>query len=101
MFWDNLNVFFESRITDRGVLRYSKLNEGAVYVDKTREPTAAGVAPGETRRFKWFVPKESAPGPNDSPCITWSYYSAVDTIKDTNTGLIGPLIACRKVFHNA
>ena len=83
------------------VSRYSKLNEGAVYVDKTRVPTTAGVVPGETRRFKWFVPKESAPGPNDSPCITWSYYSAVDTIKDTNTGLIGPLIACRKVRINA
>ena len=43
------------------------------------------------------MPNESAPGPKDSDCITWSYYSAVDTIKDTNTGLIGPLIACRKV----
>ena len=66
-------------------------------MDKTREPKNAGVLPGETRTFKWFVPSESAPGAKDGACITWSYYSAVDTIKDTNTGLIGPLIACRKV----
>lgn len=75
----------------------SKHNEGAVYVDEERLPLDSSVLPGRTRVYEWFVPKQSAPGPNDDACITWSYYSAVDTIKDTNTGLIGPLITCKKV----
>ena len=79
------------------LLLNSKTNEGAIYVDGARKPSDSSVAPGKTRTFEWLVPKASAPGSNDGACITWSYYSAVDTIKDTNTGLIGPLITCKKV----
>ena len=55
------------------------------------------VLPGKVATYQWFVPKRSAPGAQDSACITWSYFSAVDSVKDTNSGLIGPLITCRKV----
>ena len=75
----------------------SKENEGALYKDGKARPQARMVPPNTMHTYDWFVPKRAAPGPNDSPCNTYTYYSAVDTIKDTNSGLIGPLITCRKV----
>ena len=56
------------------------------------------VSPGAMSTYKWFVPKRSAPGSQDSACVTRSYFSAVDSVKDTNSGLLGPLIICRKVY---
>ena len=41
--------------------------------------------------------ERSGPGPADTACLTWAYFSDVDPVKDTNTGLVGPLIICRKV----
>ena len=75
---------------------FSKDNEGAKYQDATNHK-GSSISPGDTYTYHWFVPKRAAPGPNDGPCITWAYYSSVDPIKDTNSGLIGPLITCRKV----
>lgn len=41
--------------------------------------------------------ERSGPGPAETACLTWAYFSDVDPVKDTNTGLVGPLIICRKV----
>ena len=38
--------------------------------------------------------ERSGPGPADTACLTWAYFSDVDPVKDTNTGLVGPLIVC-------
>lgn len=54
------------------------------------------VMPGRTFIYQWSVPKEYGPGSSDPDCQTWLYYSAVDPIKDSSSGLIGPLIVCRK-----
>ena len=77
-------------------LLFSKSSEGAKYKDGALK-RGAEVAPGSTYTYRWFVPKRAAPGPNDGPCVTWAYYSSVDPVKDTNSGLVGPLITCRKV----
>uniref|UniRef100_A0A8C6R8W8 Hephaestin n=1 Tax=Nannospalax galili TaxID=1026970 RepID=A0A8C6R8W8_NANGA len=52
--------------------------------------------PGEVVTYQWNIPERSGPGPNDSACISWIYYSAVDPIKDMYSGLVGPLVICRK-----
>ncbi|XP_068956504.1 hephaestin isoform X2 [Petaurus breviceps papuanus] len=52
--------------------------------------------PGEVIVYQWSIPEQSGPGPNDSACIPWIYYSAVDPIKDMYSGLVGPLVICRK-----
>uniref|UniRef100_G3VFK7 Hephaestin n=1 Tax=Sarcophilus harrisii TaxID=9305 RepID=G3VFK7_SARHA len=52
--------------------------------------------PGEVIMYQWSIPERSGPGPNDSACIPWIYYSDVDPIKDMYSGLIGPLVICRK-----
>uniref|UniRef100_A0A8C5UX23 Ceruloplasmin n=1 Tax=Microcebus murinus TaxID=30608 RepID=A0A8C5UX23_MICMU len=52
--------------------------------------------PGEVLTYQWNIPERSGPGPNDSACVSWIYYSAVDPIKDMYSGLVGPLVICRK-----
>lgn len=36
------------------------------------------------------------PTSTDPKCLTWLYYSAVNGTQDTATGLVGPLLVCRK-----
>jgi len=79
---------------------YSKEQEGSVYMANNKTK-GKFVSPGAMSTYKWYVPKRSAPGSQDSACVTWSYFSAVDSVKDTNSGLIGPLIICRKGTLNA
>lgn len=56
---------------------------------------AASVRPGTTYNYEWVVPKNGGPTKNDPDCITYLYYSAVDPIQDTNSGLVGPLLICK------
>uniref|UniRef100_G1M706 ferroxidase n=1 Tax=Ailuropoda melanoleuca TaxID=9646 RepID=G1M706_AILME len=65
-----------------------------VLESSTGWPLAA--VPGEVLTYQWNIPERSGPGPNDSACVSWIYYSAVDPIKDMYSGLIGPLTICRK-----
>lgn len=36
---------------------------------------------GEVLTYQWNIPERSGPGPNDSACVSWIYYSAVDPMK--------------------
>ncbi|XP_021237602.1 hephaestin-like protein 1 isoform X2 [Numida meleagris] len=74
---------------------FSKLSEGAPYLDGYMKP-GAHVKPGETFTYKWRVPENGGPSESDPPCLTYLYYSATDAVKDTNSGLVGPLLVCRK-----
>ncbi|XP_012999983.1 hephaestin isoform X4 [Cavia porcellus] len=65
-----------------------------VLESSTGWPRAA--EPGEVLTYQWNIPESSGPGPNDSACVSWIYYSAVDPIKDLYSGLVGPLTICRK-----
>ncbi|XP_073936836.1 ferroxidase HEPHL1 isoform X2 [Castor canadensis] len=55
---------------------------------------------GEIKTYRWNVPKRSGPGPSDPNCIPWVYYSTVNFVKDTYSGLMGPLITCREGVLN-
>uniref|UniRef100_A0A8C2NEP5 ferroxidase n=1 Tax=Capra hircus TaxID=9925 RepID=A0A8C2NEP5_CAPHI len=63
---------------------------------KTDNPTVVTTQPGEIRTYVWQIPERSGPTSNDFECIPWFYYSTVDMVKDLNSGLVGPLIVCRK-----
>ncbi|XP_062412860.1 ceruloplasmin [Sardina pilchardus] len=58
-------------------------------------PPAATVRPGSTYTYTWVVPKGAGPTGDDADCINYLYYSAVDPVKDTNSGLVGPLLVCK------
>ncbi|XP_061659430.1 ferroxidase HEPHL1 isoform X2 [Syngnathoides biaculeatus] len=95
---DILNVTFFNR-ADRNYsmhphgLHYEKRFQGSSYEDGVDKP-GAHVAPGETFTYTWQVLE--GPSSSDSPCIPYLYYSATSPIEDTNSGLVGPLLVCKK-----
>lgn len=58
-------------------------------------PPAALVRPGTMYTYEWMVPLQAGPVPGEADCLTYLYYSGVDPVKDTSSGLIGPLLICR------
>ncbi|XP_037676892.1 coagulation factor VIII [Choloepus didactylus] len=77
---------------------YWKASEGAEYDDQTsqKEKEDDKVTPGESHTYVWQVLKENGPMTSDPPCLTYSYLSHVDLVKDLNSGLIGALLVCRE-----
>lgn len=77
---------------------YSKDSEGAPYNDGTDGADKAddAVPPGGTHRYTWPVPERAGPGPGDPSSILWMYHSHVNEVRDTNSGLIGPIIISRQ-----
>uniref|UniRef100_A0ACB8FFS9 Uncharacterized protein n=1 Tax=Sphaerodactylus townsendi TaxID=933632 RepID=A0ACB8FFS9_9SAUR len=69
--------------------------------DTTNGEEAHVTMPGEISIYQWNVPERSGPGISDPNCITWVYYSTANVVKDMSSGLIGPLIICRKGVLNA
>uniref|UniRef100_A0A8D0EZH6 Plastocyanin-like domain-containing protein n=1 Tax=Strix occidentalis caurina TaxID=311401 RepID=A0A8D0EZH6_STROC len=75
---------------------YHKSNEGASYGAASRGAPAGRSLPGATFTYEWNVPEDVGPTDQDPDCLTWLYYSAVDAVRDTSSGLVGPLLVCRK-----
>ncbi|XP_051485937.1 hephaestin isoform X1 [Apus apus] len=86
---DILNIVFKNNAT-----RPYSIHAHGVLERKTGEPQAAN--PGDIVTYRWEVPERSGPGPNDSACVPWIYYSTVDPVKDMYSGLVGPLKVCRR-----
>ncbi|KAJ8347828.1 hypothetical protein SKAU_G00264170 [Synaphobranchus kaupii] len=63
---------------------------------KTPAGQLMAVQPGGTKQYKWDIPARSGPGRSDPNCISFAYYSTVNFVKDTASGLFGPLVVCRK-----
>lgn len=51
--------------------------------------------PFEKVTYNWMVPPHAGPTAQDPACLTWMYFSAADPIRDTNSGLVGPLLVCK------
>ncbi|XP_065702341.1 hephaestin [Patagioenas fasciata] len=86
---DILNVVFKNNASRP----YSIHAHGVLERETGRVPAAN---PGDILTYQWEVPERSGPGPNDSACVPWIYYSTVDPVKDVYSGLIGPLKICRR-----
>lgn len=56
---------------------------------------AALVKPGSMHTYEWTVPIGAGPVQGEADCLTYVYYSGVDPVKDTSSGLVGPLLVCR------
>uniref|UniRef100_A0A803XS56 ferroxidase n=1 Tax=Meleagris gallopavo TaxID=9103 RepID=A0A803XS56_MELGA len=76
---------------------YWKASEGAGYEDEASQPEQEGdrVDPGKTHTYIWEIQQNQGPTDGDSQCLTHSYSSNVNSVKDTNSGLIGALLVCR------
>ena len=91
------NTEFPFTMHPHGVF-YAKNSEGAPYSDGTTDADKAddAVGQGETHTYVWQIPNRAGPGPGDPSTILWMYHSHVDEPKDTNAGLIGPIIVGRE-----
>ncbi|XP_072582287.1 ferroxidase HEPHL1 isoform X2 [Vulpes vulpes] len=102
---DTLLVTFANKadkvysILPHGVI-YDKASDAAPNIDGFLKP-GAHVKPGETFTYKWTVPESVSPTAGDPPCLTYLYFSAVEPIQDTSSGLVGPLLVCKKGALNA
>ncbi|XP_010282001.1 PREDICTED: coagulation factor VIII-like [Phaethon lepturus] len=76
---------------------YWKASEGAKYEDETSQSEKEGdrVDPGKTHTYIWEIQQNQGPTDGDSSCLTHSYSSNTDSVKDINSGLIGALLVCR------
>ncbi|XP_018424392.1 PREDICTED: ceruloplasmin-like [Nanorana parkeri] len=102
---DTIEVIFKNNASHPYSIQVHGVNhrkdmEGAVYktgniVNGQSRPSH--VAPGDTVTYQWKVPDSVAPTSEDLNCIAWLYYSSVDPVKDTNSGLVGPLLVCNKL----
>ncbi|KFV05044.1 Hephaestin, partial [Tauraco erythrolophus] len=86
---DILNIVFKNNAT-----RPYSIHAHGVLEREAGQPQVAN--PGDIVTYRWEVPERSGPGPNDSACVPWIYYSMVDPVKDMYSGLIGPLKICRR-----
>ncbi|XP_007531847.1 coagulation factor V [Erinaceus europaeus] len=79
-------------------IKYSKFSEGASYSDHTFpvEKMDDAVAPGQEYTYTWSISEDSGPTQDDPPCLTHIYYSHENLTQDFNSGLIGPLLICKK-----
>lgn len=82
------------------MLRNSKeliLFPGAGYDDATagQEKEDDAVFPGGYYKYVWDINPKDGPTSNDPECLTYSYSSQVDTVRDVNSGLIGALLICK------
>uniref|UniRef100_A0A672IYA0 ferroxidase n=1 Tax=Salarias fasciatus TaxID=181472 RepID=A0A672IYA0_SALFA len=79
-------------------LNYSKSNEGALYPDGTgpEKKQDDAVAPGATVTYQWTLPESHSPTTQDGNCLTRFYHSHVSAPKDIYSGLVGPLIICKR-----
>jgi FtsP/CotA-like multicopper oxidase with cupredoxin domain len=54
------------------------------------------VPPGGDYTYRWEVKPEFGPTQNDANCLTRFYHSHVSAPKDIASGLVGPLITCKR-----
>ncbi|KAI5946229.1 Coagulation factor V [Manis javanica] len=100
---DTMKVHFKNKaskplsIHPQGI-KYSKFAEGASYSDHTfpAERMDGAVAPGHEYTYEWVITEDSGPTDQDPSCLTHIYYSYENLIQDFNSGLIGPLLICKK-----
>ncbi|XP_061492982.1 ceruloplasmin isoform X2 [Rhineura floridana] len=79
-------------------VKYSKENEGALYPDRTSglQKKDDAVNPGDQYVYRWEVTEDHGPAEGDNNCVTRIYHSHIDAPKDVASGLVGPLITCKK-----
>jgi hephaestin len=90
------NTSFPASVHPHNVL-YAKDSEGAPYQDGTSGADTAddAVQPLSTHVYTWHVPARAGPAEMDGSSILSMYHSHVDETRDTNSGLIGPMIITR------
>ncbi|CAL8399015.1 unnamed protein product [Boreogadus saida] len=90
---DTISVTFRNKAS-----RNYGIQPHGLHMDKLGSDGLGGagaeVGPGETFVYAWQL--LDGPSPSDPACIPYLYYSGTDPIKDTSSGLVGPLLVCKQ-----
>ncbi|XP_013861800.1 coagulation factor VIII isoform X2 [Austrofundulus limnaeus] len=78
-------------------ITYWKQSEGAGYDDSSagQEKEDDAIPPGGYYEYVWDISPRDGPTIRDPDCLTYSYSSQVDAVRDMNSGLIGALLICK------
>ncbi|VDI70114.1 Hypothetical predicted protein [Mytilus galloprovincialis] len=90
---DTLEIVYKNMVNFQNTINMRNLKGDNHMV---REQAENGVPPGKSTTFRWYVPERSGPSALDPNCVGRSYDSTTNPLKDSNTGLFGPLVVCRK-----
>jgi hypothetical protein len=74
-------------------LRYDKENEGSMYLPSSH---GGSVPPGGRFTYHWYADAGSGPGPGELSSKVWWYHAHTDEARETNAGLLGPIIITAK-----
>ncbi|XP_068135334.1 ceruloplasmin-like [Hyperolius riggenbachi] len=86
---------------DMGGAFYKTDNESEGSTTNGNSSQASHVAPNDTVTYLWGLPDSVSPIRGEDPnCIPWLYYSSTDVARDTNSGLVGPLLVCKSLTEN-
>ncbi|XP_053562480.1 coagulation factor V [Bombina bombina] len=78
-------------------ITYGKMSEGSNYKDNTMDfEKNDSVPPGQVYTYVWEITEDVGPKEADPFCLTYTYYSHENMVQDINSGLIGPLLICKK-----
>lgn len=92
------NQCMDMDLTDVWLCVHVSVSSGALYPDGTGPELKRddAVPSGTTVTYEWTLPEDHSPTAEDSNCLTRFYHSHVSAPKDINSGLIGPLIICKR-----
>lgn len=74
-------------------LRYDKDNEGSFYLPSGK---GGSIPPGGSFTYHWLADPGSGPGPGELSSKVWWYHAHTDEGRETNAGLLGPIIITAK-----
>lgn len=79
------------------IMKQTCLPLGSLYFDNTSqfEKEDDAVPPGGEHTYYWEVTSDIVPRAADPSCLTYTYLSHIDIVKDYNSGLIGTLLICK------
>ncbi len=104
---DTIEVFFRNNTTKPAPIHphgvfYDKDSEGSMTNDGTTGADRAddAVPLGGSHTYVRKVPERAGPGPADPSSIIWLYHSHVDEVRETNTGLFGPIVITARGMAN-
>lgn len=67
-----------------------------VFLDGSPITEAPSTPPFQTRTYDYFIPDKSGPSPEQPNCINTLYTSRSNPLKDAYSGLLGPMIICKR-----
>ncbi|XP_045205277.2 hephaestin-like protein [Mercenaria mercenaria] len=75
---------------------YNIVPRNLVFSDGSSITEATSTGPGNMTTYSYFIPERSGPTPDQPNCVGSIYTSRTNALNDPYSGLIGPLVICKR-----